>query len=109
MNIGRKMYEEDGWHITYTSNHWSNLDSCKAFVENILQPYKLKQIEILGLPIHTPLIWLIDCWSVHTSTMFITWLKLAHPLVKTIFVHANCTSVLHPAYIIFQRPFKHDF
>jgi len=61
MNLGRKTCEEVGWHITQTSNHWSNLDSCKTFVEKILQPYRLKQIGILGLPIHIPLIWLIDC------------------------------------------------
>ena len=109
MNQGRKKCEEAGWHITHTSNHWSNLDSCKGFVEKILQPYRLKQIEILGLPLHTPLIWLIDCWSVHTSTTFLTWLKLTHPLVKTIFVPANCTSVLQPADVILQRPFKHAF
>ena len=109
MNLGRKMCEEVGWHITHTTNHWSNLDSCKAFVKEILQPYRLKQIEILGLPIHTPLIWLIDCWSVHISTAFLTWLKLIHPLVKTIFVPANCTSVLQPADVILQRPFKHAF
>jgi hypothetical protein len=91
MNLGRKMCEEARWHITHTSNHWS-----------ILQSYRLKQIEILGLPIHTLLIWLIDCWSVHTSTTFLTWLKLIHPLVKTIFVPANCTSVLQPADLILQ-------
>ena len=35
MNLGRKTCEKIGWHITYTSDHWSNLDSCKAFVEKI--------------------------------------------------------------------------
>jgi hypothetical protein len=109
MNLGRKTCEETEWHITHASNHWSNLDSCKAFVEKILQPYRLKQIEILGLPTHTPLIWLIDCWSVHTSTTFLTWLKLSHPLVKTIFVPANCTNVLQPADVILQRLFKYVF
>ena len=109
MNLGRKTCEEAGWHITHTSNHWSNLDSCKAFVEEILHPYRLKQIEILGLAIHTPLIWLIDYWSVYTSTKFLTWLKLTHPLVKTIFVPANYTSVLQPTDVILQRPFKHAF
>ena len=42
MNLGRKTCEEIGWHIIYTSNHWSNLDSYKAFVEKIFQPYRLK-------------------------------------------------------------------
>ena len=57
MNLGRKTCAEVGWYITYTSNHWSNLNFYNAFVEKILQLYRLKQIEIFGLPIYTPLIW----------------------------------------------------
>jgi hypothetical protein len=52
---------------------------------------------------------LIDYWSVHTSETFLTWLKNTHPLVKTIFVLANCTSVFQPTDVILQRPFKHAF
>jgi hypothetical protein len=36
-------------------------------------------------------------------------LKDFHPLVKTIFVPTNCTSVFQPANVILQRPFKHAF
>jgi hypothetical protein len=109
MNKGRRLCENAGWDITNLSNHWSNLATCKDFVEIFLQPYKLKQIEKLRLKEDTPIIWLIDCWSVHTSETFLTWLKDFHPLVKTIFVLANCTSVFQPADVILQRPFKHAF
>jgi hypothetical protein len=36
-------------------------------------------------------------------------LKDFHPLVKTIFVPANCTSVFQPVDAILQRSFKHAF
>jgi hypothetical protein len=59
-----------GWHVTFTSNHWSTLDTCKAFVDKILSSYEKAQIIELGLPDHQEMIWLIDCWSVHISHEF---------------------------------------
>ena len=105
LNQGRKLCEDAGWHITNTENHWSNLETCKEFVEKILEPYRIKQVELLGLDKNTPLIWLIDCWSVHTSEAFTTWIKQTHLQVKTIYVPANCTSIYQPADVILQRPF----
>jgi hypothetical protein len=35
-NEGRLRCEEDGWHLTYSGNHWSNLETYKFFVEKIL-------------------------------------------------------------------------
>jgi hypothetical protein len=48
-NEGCQRVEDEGWHLTYSSNHWSNFDTCKAFVEKILQPYRKKQVEEMGL------------------------------------------------------------
>jgi hypothetical protein len=61
MNTGQKLCKNVGWHITNSSNHWSNLNTCKDFVQKILQPYRLKQVEVFGLNKETPIIWLIDC------------------------------------------------
>jgi hypothetical protein len=78
-------------------------------VERILQPYRVQQTEILQMDKETKLIWLIDCWSVHKSKELISWVKEKHPEILLIFVLANCTSVLQPADVILQRPFKHAF
>ena len=59
-NEGRQMCEDAGWHLTYSSNHWSNLTTCKQFVERILQPYRRKQMQEMGLGEETKLIWLLD-------------------------------------------------
>ena len=108
-NEGRQMCEDVGWHLTYSNNHWSNLTTCKQFVEQILQPYRRKQVQEMGLDEETKLIWLLDCWSVHISKDFISWLKISHPQILLIFIPANCTSVFQPADVILQRPFKHGF
>jgi hypothetical protein len=37
------------FHLTYSSNHWSNLETTQAFAEHILIPYKKDQMEKLAL------------------------------------------------------------
>jgi hypothetical protein len=55
-NKGRQMCEDVGWRLTYSNNHWSNLTTCKQFVEQILQPYRRKQVQEMGLDEETKLI-----------------------------------------------------
>jgi hypothetical protein len=62
INDGRLSCENVGWHLTFSSNHWSTLQTCKEFVEKILSPYRTSQVEELGLPIEQEMVWLIDCW-----------------------------------------------
>ena len=104
LNEERRLFEDVGWHITDTENHWSSLATCKEFVEKILDPYKIKQVDILELNKDT-----IDCWSVHTSEASNNWLKATHSQIKVIYVSANCTSIFQPVDIILKRPFKYGF
>jgi hypothetical protein len=55
------------------------------------------------------MVWLIDCWKVHTSEEFQNWLKENHPLIHYLYVVANCTSKLQLADVVLQRSFKHGF
>jgi hypothetical protein len=41
-----------GWDLTYSENHWSNLEMTKHFVENIMVFYHQIQIKLLGLQTH---------------------------------------------------------
>jgi hypothetical protein len=70
MNEGCHSCEAVGWNLTYSSNHWSTLQTCKEFVDKILSSYRIAQIEKLNLPTNQEMIWLIDCWSVHISKEF---------------------------------------
>jgi hypothetical protein len=31
--------DEVGWQLTFSSNHWSTIDTCKDFVDKILSSY----------------------------------------------------------------------
>jgi hypothetical protein len=69
-------------------------------VEKILQPFKEKQVQELDLEKDSKLILLIDCWSIHMSKVFISWIKDFHPEILLIFVPTNCTSVFQPTDVI---------
>ena len=105
-NEGRQMCEDIGWHLTYSINHWSNLTTCKQFVEQFLQPYRRKQMQEMGLDEETKLIWLLECWSVHISKDFISWLKISHPNILLIFVLTNCINVFSASRCDFTVPIQ---
>jgi hypothetical protein len=94
MNHGRKQCSSIGFHLTYNSNYWSNLETTQAFVEHIFIPYKEEQVEKFALLEDRNMVWLIDCWLVHKSKKIMDWMKLKYPSVCIIFILANCTSVL---------------
>jgi hypothetical protein len=104
-----KLCLADGFHMTMSSNHWSNLETCQQFVRHILVPYFQCIVKELQLPSNQKMIWLLDCWSVHKSEAFLTWMKKEHPRICVLFIPANCTSKLQPADVILQRPLKCAF
>ncbi len=59
-NQRRAMCVANGWDLTYNENHWSNFDTTKHFVENVMVPYHQVQIELLGLQTHQKLVWLLE-------------------------------------------------
>jgi hypothetical protein len=90
-----------GWHLTMSENHWSNFVTMKSFVEKVLDPWRVKKCEELGLaPDSQKMVWLIDCWKVHISTGFREWMFDLFPLIKTMFVPTNCTSKLQVADVV---------
>jgi hypothetical protein len=99
-----------GWDLTNSENHWSNQTTMNRFVEKVLDPWRVEKCKELGLDCSKQkMVWLIDCWKVHTSEEFRNWLKENHPLVHYLYVVANCTSKLQPTDVVLQRPFKHGF
>jgi len=99
-----------GWDLTNSKNHWSNQTTMKRFVEKVLDPWRIEKCKELGLDSSKQkMVWLIDCWKVHTSEEFRNWLKENHPLVHYLYVATNCTSKLQPTDVVLQRPFKHGF
>ena len=88
-----------------TDNHWSTIGTMKSYVTNILGPYFESHRQQLGLP-NQICIWQIDCWSVHRSLEFRSWMSAAFPWIRIHFVPANCTGIFQPCDVGIQRVLK---
>jgi hypothetical protein len=67
VNERKKYCLSSGFHLTYSSKHWSNLETTQEFVEHILMPYRKIQVEKRTLLEEQKMVWLIDYWSIHKS------------------------------------------
>ena len=79
-----------------TSTYWSTHETMHDLVDNIIAPYFDRTKEELRLPPSQCSIWKIDCWSVHKSDDFLTWMKKNHKSIIIIFVPGGCTGVWQP-------------
>jgi hypothetical protein len=102
MNDGRLSCEDAGWHLTFSSNHWSTLETYKDFVDKILSPYMISQIKELELEEDQDMVWLIDCWSEQINKDFRAWMNKTHPKIHLLFIPSNCTSIFQPTDVILQ-------
>ncbi|KIY48159.1 hypothetical protein FISHEDRAFT_11070, partial [Fistulina hepatica ATCC 64428] len=84
-----------GFHFlpSKTATYWSTLETMKQLVNDIIAPYFDRQKRELGLPLDQKAIWRIDCWTVHKSPVFRSWLQQEHPNIFIIFVPAGCTGL----------------
>lgn len=93
-------------HLTLSDNHWSNLDTMKQWITQVLMPHADRAIEQHQLRADAAVILVLDVWSVHRGEPFREFLRAHHPRVHLVFVPANCTSELQVADVALQRPFK---
>lgn len=76
-----------GFHFTNTANHWSTIGTCKQFIEKKLWPCYELMCKSLDVPSDQKLMWLIDCWSVHTSEDFLLkWSKDIPGIASSMFL-----------------------
>lgn len=89
-----------------TATYWSNLETMKTFVNEILAPYFEETKARLKLPPSQKSLWMIDVWSVHRSQEFRDWMRDYHENIILDYVPGGCTSVAQPCDVGIQRPFK---
>jgi hypothetical protein len=89
-----------------SSTYWSTHETMQLLVNDIIAPYFHKKKVDLGLQKTHSSIWKIDCWSVHKSEAFLTWMKKNHPTIIVIFVPGGCTGVFQPLDVGIQRILK---
>jgi hypothetical protein len=92
--------------ITHSANHWSTQETMQRWITNVLHPHSERMISMHNLNANAHILLLLDCWAVHKSDEFRTWLQREHPRIHLVFVPPNCTSKLQLADVALQRPFK---
>ena len=91
-----------------TSTYWSTQATMQNFVNTVLAPYFKKVKTMNRLPHSQCSLWLIDCWSVHCSDEFLSWMATHHETIIILFVPAGCTGLFQPCDVGFQCIFKHS-
>jgi hypothetical protein len=89
-----------------TSTYWSTNNTMHQFVDDILAPYFESAKEKLGLPSTQAAIWKIDCWSVHKSKDFLSWMKRNHKNIIIVVIPGGCTGIWQPLDVGVQRVLK---
>ncbi|KAF8055629.1 hypothetical protein FPV67DRAFT_1401190, partial [Lyophyllum atratum] len=74
-----------------TKTYWSTQATMRNFVNTILAPHFEAVKRDLGLPHAQCSMWFIDCWSVHRSDEFLTWMATSHATIIVLFVPAGLT------------------
>ena len=97
---------DKGWHLTQTPSHWSTLESMKDDIRKIPSPWVRQKGKELHFKQQPHAILLLDCWSVHKSEAFRSWMLETYPQFHLVFIPAGCTGIAQPADVILQRPFK---
>jgi hypothetical protein len=78
----------------------------KSLVNKIIAPYFDAKKEELMLPTSQCALWMIDCWSVHKSVEFHSWMKDTHSNIIILFVPGNITRLAQPLDIGIQCVLK---
>lgn len=94
---------------TNKTKHWANLDTMKEWVRKVLHPYYVAKLNDCGLlsnmkqapkSITQRCVLILDCWKVHISQSFVSWMKEEYPYILLLFVPARCTSKLQPVDLV---------
>lgn len=98
-----------GFHLTFSSNHWSSQETMQQFVEHIIAPHRAAMIVAHKLKDDAALLLQLDVWAVHISKEFRAFLAEKYKYIHLVYVPANCTSKLQVADLALNYPFKHGF
>lgn len=97
-----------GFVFAQTPTHWSSQGSMRKYIIGVIDPYVRSVIKASNgqLPVDQKAVLLIDCWSVHKSEEFLSWMKEEYPHLIILFVPGGTTSKFQPADTGLNRPFK---
>ena len=83
------MFPEE-WDIWHTESHWSNEESMKRYIRNIIVPFVVKLQEDLQLHSDSPALALFDCFKGQTTPEILTLLRENN--IRVVQIPSNCTD-----------------
>ncbi|KAF8602265.1 hypothetical protein BDV93DRAFT_444485 [Ceratobasidium sp. AG-I] len=89
-----------------TSNYWSTDKTMRRFITKVLAPYFIAQRLCYNLPATQRCILQIDCWSVHRSAKFRSWMATTYPWIILLYVAGGCTGLFQACDVGLQRILK---
>lgn len=108
-STGARRYAEAkglGFKFEPSHTYWSTQATMKSLVDEIIAPYFDARKQGLMLPTSQCALWMIDCWSVHKSKDFRSWMKDAHSNIIISFVPGNLTGIAQPLDVGIQHVLK---
>lgn len=94
------------FEFSQTKTYWSTQETMRGFVSRILVPYFRKQIAEHNLPSTQRCVFQLDCWSVHRSDEFLSWISSTYPWIVLHFIPGGCTGVFQACDTTIQRVVK---
>ena len=82
------------WDIMYSANHWSNEETMKMYLHNIIFPYIRGKKEELGLPAEYPSLLLFDYFNGQCTEQLFKLIDGNN--INTVIIPANCMDQLQP-------------
>ena len=92
------------WDIWHTESHWSNEESMKRYIRNIIVPFVVKLREDLQLHSDSPALALFDCFKGQTTPEILTLLRENN--IRVVQIPSNCTDKLQPIDISLSKTLK---
>ena len=93
-----------GWDITYSENHWSNENTMKHYIDNIILPYIRKKRDDLKLPHDYPALTFFDNFKGQCTPPLLQILDDNH--INVLLIPPNCTDKLQPLDISVNKAAK---
>ena len=96
----------EGWDLTFTSNHWANETTMKAYIEKIIVPFVNSKRKQLKLNTDHRALAIVDKFKGQCTPLIVEILDSNN--IDVVYVPANCTDRLQPMDLSINKPAKHS-
>ncbi len=99
-----KVIQPPGWDVWHSYNHWSNEETMKRYISNVIVPYVNSKRSDLNLSNTHPALVLFDVFRGQTTPDIHK--LLTDNFISIVLITPNCTDKLQPLDISVNKPYK---